>query len=95
MRRNLEEVAEAFPPAVDVVPTAGVQAGVILKYHGYYMKVYDRLHADYTVIGYLNGHDQPMFVHNVEQRHLRQYARAFAMDRIPCEFPYATPAEMP
>lgn len=94
MRRPLEDVVEAFPPAVDVVPTTGIQAGVILKYHWYYLKVYDRPHANYTVIGYCNR-SQPLFVHEVDQKNLKRYGRQFSPTGIPMNIQYGTPTEMP
>lgn len=80
MGRNTDKtnLVELFNQPCTCVQTRGTQEGIILKFHSFYLKIYDDTSEDlYIVTGYRYGNDTPIFCDRVHSYEMRDYASKF------------------
>lgn len=73
-----DNLAELFRQPCTSFRTTGTQEGVILKFHSFYLKIYDDDCEDrYIVEGYRYFHNFPSFCDKVPVSQMRSYAAKF------------------
>lgn len=80
MSRNTDKsnLADLFREPCECIQTSGTQQGIILKFHTFYLKIYDSDKEDsYIVEGYRYGYDSAIFTDIVPTNKMRNYASKF------------------
>lgn len=73
-----DNLAELFRQPCTSFRTTGTQEGTILKFHSFYLKIYDDSRDGlYIVEGYRYGNDVPLFCDKVPVSQMRSYAAKF------------------
>lgn len=95
MITNKEELHKLFPLKCTTILTDGVQAGVVLKFKTFYLKIYDDKKEDsYTIHGFRYHEQNPVFVENIRSWRMRDFASRFTKEnhlipfQKPCGDPY-------
>lgn len=88
------ELWEMFPLPSRTVPTRGIQAGVILQFKTFYLKIYDDQKEDaYLVQGFRYHEQHPVFERMVPTWEFRDFGRQFTQEdhlmmfQQPCDDP--------
>ena len=70
---------ETYYEYFGVIPihTSGTEEGVILKYHSFYLKIYNNSIEEYTIYGYCYGDEVPRFTDNIPLNRMRTYGSQF------------------
>ena len=81
-RSELEDtLRDTLPIRGAMVPTTGINNGVIVKYRTFYLKVYDNPKAgNYDISGYLYNTSEPKFTFHVPYHMLTEFTSQITED---------------